>query len=116
MVPKLLADIKHGRQFVKHRSSCNVLRSMGRVFMGKISTFCPVNWNNLKNSYHYEIMQTTVDNIYFTTRCLQISRRVRGIHAARAKCTVSTVFSSFTILYYTPMYYEVNLNNGTTYR
>ena len=25
------------------------------------------------------------------------------------------VFSS-TILYYTPMYYEVNLNNGTTYR
>ena len=26
------------------------------------------------------------------------------------------IFSSFTIFYYTSMYYEVNLNNGTTYR
>ena len=44
---------------MKDRSSCNVLRPMDRVFMGKISTFCPVNWNKLKNSYHYEIMQTS---------------------------------------------------------
>jgi hypothetical protein len=36
--------------------------------------------------------------------------------SAGAKCMFSTIFSSFTIHYYTPMYYEVNLNNGTTYR
>jgi hypothetical protein len=101
---------------MKHRSSCNVLRPMDRVFMGKISTFCPVNWNKLKNSYHYEIMQTSRgQHIFYDAKSANFMK-VRGIHAARAKCTFSTIFSSFTILYYTPMYYEVNLNNGTTYR
>jgi hypothetical protein len=104
---------------MKHRSSCNVLRPMDRVFMGKISTFCPVNWNKLKNSYHYEIMQTSRGQHIFLIHNLQFCKfhegLNRGIHAARAKCTFSTIFSSFTILYYTPMYYEVNLNNGATY-
>jgi hypothetical protein len=104
---------------MKHRSSCNVLRPIDRVFMrGKISTFCPVNWNKLKNSYHYEIMQTSRgQHIFYDAKSANFMKGSRDTcDRSKMYVTFSTIFSSFTILYYTPMYYEVNLNDGTTYR
>ena len=91
---------------------------MDRVCLGKISTFCPVNWNKLKNSYHYEIIQTSRgQHIFHDAKSANFMNGSRDIlHAAGAKCTFSKIFSSFTIFYYTPIYYEVNLDNGTTYR
>jgi hypothetical protein len=66
---------------MKHRSSCNVFRSMGRVFMSKISTFCPVNWNKLKNSYHYEIMQTSRgQHIFYDAKSANFTKGSRDIY------------------------------------
>jgi hypothetical protein len=104
LVPKLLVDIKHGRQFMKHRSSCNVLRPMDRVFMGKISTFSPVNWNKLKNSYHYDIMQTRRgQHIFYDAKSANFMK------GSRDTCGQSKmyVFNDFLKFYYTLLYTDV---------
>jgi hypothetical protein len=91
---------------MKHRSSCNVLRPMDRVFMGKISTFCPVNWNKLKNSYHvhYEIMQTSRgQHIFYDAKSANFMK------CSRDTCGQSKmyVFNDFLKFYYTLLYADV---------
>jgi hypothetical protein len=97
-------DIKHGRQFMKHRSSCNVLWPMDRVCMGKIPTFCPVNWNKLKNSYHYEIMQTSREQHIFYD-----AKSANFMKGSRDTCGQSKmyVFNDFLKFYYTLLYGDV---------
>jgi hypothetical protein len=78
---------------------------------GKISTFCPVNWNKLKNK------QGTT----YILQC-EVCKFHEGFEGyMRPEQNVRYVFNDFlkfyyTFSYYTPMYYEVNLNDGTTYR
>jgi hypothetical protein len=89
---------------MKHRSSCNVLRPMDRVFMGKISTFCPVNWNKLKNSHHYEIMQTSRgQHIFYDAKSASFMKGSRDT-CGQSKMYVFNVFLKF---YYTLLYVDV---------
>jgi hypothetical protein len=89
---------------MKHRSSCNVLRPMDRVFMRKISPFCPVNWNKLKNSHHYEIMQTSRgQHIFYDAKSANFMK------GSRDSCSQSKmyVFDDFLTFYYTLLYADV---------
>jgi hypothetical protein len=89
---------------MKHRSSCNVLRPVDRVFMGKISTFCPVNWNKLKNSYRYEITQTSRgQHIFYDAKSANFMKGSRDT-CGRSKMYV---FNDFLKFYYTLLYTDV---------
>jgi hypothetical protein len=89
---------------MKHRSFGNVLLPLDRVFMGKISTFCPVNWNKLKNSYHYEIMQTSRgQHIFYDAKSVNFK------NGSSDTCAQSKmyVFNDFLKFYYTLLYADV---------
>ena len=75
---------------------------MDRVFMGKISTFCPVNWNKLKNSYHYEIMQTSRGQHIFCDA--KSANFMKGSRDTRGQSKMY-VFDYFFKLYYTFILY-----------
>jgi hypothetical protein len=87
---------------MKDRSSCNVLRPMDRLFMGK--TFCPVNWNKLKNSYHYEIMQTSRgQHIFYDAKSANFVKGSRDTRGPSKMC----VFNDFLKFYYALLYADV---------
>jgi hypothetical protein len=78
---------------------------MDMVVMGKISTFCPrVNWNKLKNSYHYEIMHTSRGQHIFYD-----AKSANFIKGSRNTCGQSKmyVFNDFLKFYYTLLYADV---------
>jgi hypothetical protein len=72
--------------------------------MGKISTFCPVNWNKLKNSYHYEIMQTSRgEHIFYDAKSANFMK------ISRDTCDQIKmyVFNDFLKFYYILLYADV---------
>ena len=89
---------------MKHRSSCNVLRPMDRVFMSKISTFCPVNSNKLKNSYHYETIQTSRgQHIFYDAKSENFMKGSMDTCGQSKMCA----FNDFLKFYYTLLYADV---------
>jgi hypothetical protein len=61
-------------------------------------------------------MQTSRgEHIFYDAKSANFMKGSRDT-CGQSKMYVFNDFLKFTILYYTPMYYEVNLNNGTTYR
>ena len=72
--------------------------------MRKISPFCPVNWNKLKTSYHYEIMQTSRgQHIFYDAKSANFMK------GSWDTCGQSKmyVFDDFLTFYYTLLYADV---------